>query len=540
MADSHDSLRHRAAALASAFYYAECSLSGISSTNASAAEQNVRCNQSKWWLQGDDPNHPAHGAEHEELVKDIISVKSSGGEEAKATSVRWAEQSNADPPLIAQIDDQGDEEGRDSNWDAPIFAFDNDYPSSLPIGHVNSFQFKRKTPGSNEPFSVAATGSALRPTSSQSPLHSSKSCAEDVIESYSAYPNHYFCTTDKTPLSRSVSHPITSESEADDSIYTSGMSRNESSAPARTISAATPRHKNRGRHKRLRVTLDEDASLDEAFLKAKVDRAKKDLLSSLEEPTSKSFLESLKCLEKVNRYSSEGIDGTWIEVSPSEYPSCLGTNANGDKLYTLERMSFGMYEPGALICSIQQQFNTISSVKNKKDMPQYVPSSLKREVNDESGKCSGRMKTYNIIASFTVESQDTHKALRGIMTNYAYTLPDPSVPGRLSIWFTGGTIEPADEDAESVRAWKKIFGSPQPDKSEDPPGADKARQMAQNILLGAVSEPIDEQGMIGFHLKRPIGGHGSAFCDIIYMDDDLRVMRGHSGSIYLFKRAVFD
>ena len=64
--------------------------------------------------------------------------------------------------------------------------------------------------------------------------------------------------------------------------------------------------------------------------------------------------------------------------------------------------------------------------------------------------------------------------------------------------------------------------------------------MAQNILLGAVSEPMDEEGTIGFHLKRPIGGHSSAFCDIVYMDDDVRVMKGHSGSIYLFQRAVFD
>lgn len=129
------------------------------------------------------------------------------------------------------------------------------------------------------------------------------------------------------------------------------------------------------------------------------------------------------------------------------------------------------------------------------------------------------------------------------MTNYAYTLPDPSVPGRLSIWFTGGTIEPADEDEESVRAWKKVFGfrqSDKRDKCEGPEGAEEARQMAQHILLGAVSEPMDEEGVIGFHFKRPIGGHSSAFCDIVYMDDDMRVMKGHSGSVYVFKRTAFD
>lgn len=77
----------------------------------------------------------------------------------------------------------------------------------------------------------------------------------------------------------------------------------------------------------------------------------------------------------------------------------------------------------------------------------------------------------------------------------------------------------------------------QSDENEDQ-GADEARHTAQNILLGAVSEPMDESGTIGFHLKRPIGGHSSAFVDLIYMDDDIRVMRGHSGSVYLFKRTV--
>ena len=43
------------------------------------------------------------------------------------------------------------------------------------------------------------------------------------------------------------------------------------------------------------------------------------------------------------------------------------------------------------------------------------------------------------------------------MTNYGYAVPDPEHSRRQSIWFTGGTIEPADEDKESVKAWKKVF-----------------------------------------------------------------------------------
>ena len=151
----------------------------------------------------------------------------------------------------------------------------------------------------------------------------------------------------------------------------------------------------------------------------------------------------------------------------------------------------------------------------------------------------------SIIASFTIEQADNltrhenapsvqpKKPLRGILTNYGFALPDPTLPDRKSIWFTSGTIEPADD---SLDEWKNIFGSPENDAAKSQSGADKARKLASRILLGVVPEKMDNTGMLGFHLKKPIGGHGSAYVDLVYMDDELRVMRGHSGSIYVFKR----
>ena len=140
------------------------------------------------------------------------------------------------------------------------------------------------------------------------------------------------------------------------------------------------------------------------------------------------------------------------------------------------------------------------------------------------------------------------------MTNYGYALPDPdpSNPNRKSIWFTGGTIEPAQE--HSLNEWKRIFGANSStidsineieyrggstasnSRNRELVEADQARILASKIMLGAVHEPMDSKGIVGFHLKRPIGGHGSAYCDVVYLDEDVRVMRGHSGSIYVFKR----
>lgn len=150
---------------------------------------------------------------------------------------------------------------------------------------------------------------------------------------------------------------------------------------------------------------------------------------------------------------------------------------------------------------------------------------------------------YSIIASFTIEgSSETssfvipsqpREALHGIMINYGYCLPDPDHPDRKSIWFTGGTIEPADENR--LDEWKKVFGT-KTDITAATNEGDEAKALASKILLGIVHEEMDEKGIIGYHLNKPIGGHGLAYVDVVYIDDDLRIMRGHSGSVYVLKR----
>ena len=50
--------------------------------------------------------------------------------------------------------------------------------------------------------------------------------------------------------------------------------------------------------------------------------------------------------------------------------------------------------------------------------------------------------------------------LIGILTTYGYVLPDPNVQNHLSIWFSGGKIEEANEDdtGRKLQEWKKAFG----------------------------------------------------------------------------------
>ena len=124
--------------------------------------------------------------------------------------------------------------------------------------------------------------------------------------------------------------------------------------------------------------------------------------------------------------------------------------------------------------------------------------------------------------------------MRGILTSYGYALPDPADPNRVSIWFTGGTIEPADE--LRLGEWREVFGT-RAAHGQSSVEADEAKTLASKMLLGVIHEPMDDSGVVGYHMHRPIGGHGSAYCDVVYIDDDIRVMRGNMGSIFVHRRA---
>jgi len=125
------------------------------------------------------------------------------------------------------------------------------------------------------------------------------------------------------------------------------------------------------------------------------------------------------------------------------------------------------------------------------------------------------------------------KPIKGILTNQGYALPDPDVPNRLSIWFSGGAFEVQDEPAD-LEDWKQVFDSTcAPDRNL----REYANTLAARFLLGAfLPEGMEDDGTMSFTLKKPIGGHGCAYCDVVYMDEDLRIMRGHRGAVYVCSR----
>lgn len=247
-------------------------------------------------------------------------------------------------------------------------------------------------------------------------------------------------------------------------------------------------------------------------------------------------------------------DTTWVTLQPSpHYQECLGQNAKGNDLYTLGRMSFDMFRPTNLVCSVQWTFNTVVPVgaesmlhmeggsrEQQRDRPRAVPKSLQKEVIHTKGGCP-RLRTYDISTAFTVD-QNCSPPLRGLMTTFGYILPDPSTPNRFSVWFTGGLIEEVNGNNNNANTggtsspserWKRIFCNP-----EQRTLGSLARLIAARLLLGAdIPDQMDEvDGSMDYTFHRPIGGHGQHYVDVLYLDHNLRIMRGHHGTIYVSTR----
>lgn len=102
-----------------------------------------------------------------------------------------------------------------------------------------------------------------------------------------------------------------------------------------------------------------------------------DKLVELYDPTT--FDARIRTSKKEDLRSHLG--GSWMTLSKPNFAGCCGKNPNGDSQYTLGRMSFDMFRPGKLVCSIQGTFNEVHSVSRKdRKAIETVPKNLLDDV----------------------------------------------------------------------------------------------------------------------------------------------------------------
>ena len=166
---------------------------------------------------------------------------------------------------------------------------------------------------------------------------------------------------------------------------------------------------------------------------------------------------------------------------------------------------------------------------------------------------------YSIAVSMTIEPPSLvgqpepkttpypTKRMRAVMSVKGYILPDPETKNRLTVWFTGGRLDPAklsrsdgdetdDEEENTIsegneyggfKEWEAIFGKGKWRKAL----SERARVMALKVLLGVdVPNKMEDDGHMEYHMNRPVGGHGKAYIDVSY----LRFQSVHGTLLFIY------
>lgn len=94
----------------------------------------------------------------------------------------------------------------------------------------------------------------------------------------------------------------------------------------------------------------------------------------------------------------------------------------------------------------------------------------------------------------------------------------------------------ADDDDEygGFAEWTALFSKGKWRKTL----GERARAMAAKLLLGAdIPNKMEDDGHMEYSLHRPVGGHSKVYVEVMYLDEDILIMRGHRGTIYAMARS---
>jgi hypothetical protein len=106
--------------------------------------------------------------------------------------------------------------------------------------------------------------------------------------------------------------------------------------------------------------------------------------------------EFLGCLEVLEAYyrskswdgrgscksSPFSLEGNWLTLSKPTYNECNGRSEKGEYMYSLGRLSFDMFKPTQLVCSVQANFNNVRPIDPRNPgRPLHVPRKLMKEIH---------------------------------------------------------------------------------------------------------------------------------------------------------------
>jgi hypothetical protein len=221
---------------------------------------------------------------------------------------------------------------------------------------------------------------------------------------------------------------------------------------------------------------------------------------------------------KENCAQSSGFLGDFQSLTCPNFPGRLEPQPGQEGLvqYTLGRMSFKIFQPAKLVCTMRSVRNPVA----------------KQGTTDD-----GKMKlSYPLVVDLTIHTPDGD--LPAILINEGHCYENPDVNKRLMVSFTGGTLMPAEEvrnDPSKLKLWERTFEGAYKKADKERSYFGWAFQFFIKILLG-LTYPTDAslfKHSFHFEMKRsPVG-----YLDILYLDEDLRITKGNRGTIVVAERS---
>jgi len=193
--------------------------------------------------------------------------------------------------------------------------------------------------------------------------------------------------------------------------------------------------------------------------------------------------------------------GNWRQINSPEYSGGTLTD-DGQFQYTLGRLSFGIFEPKDLVCTLGPIGNPLKA-------------------SDEEGTIE-----YEIEVPMTIALEDGPPTSATLLNFATCSAVDDK---RLSVSFSGGVLKPTGSyDAE---AWRTTFG---PALAAKPGKREQIKNWMLGMMMGLVKpKEMSEGDSMSYQMTKAPKG----YLDVLYLDDELRITRGNRGSLVVCERA---
>eukprot|EP00536_Pseudo-nitzschia_multiseries_P012381 jgi/Psemu1/31882/gm1.31882_g len=239
-------------------------------------------------------------------------------------------------------------------------------------------------------------------------------------------------------------------------------------------------------------------------------------------------VEQLAVLNPVSKecYKDDALfQGEFFTLSAPPFPGKI-ENDEGLAQFTLGRLSFNIFQPAKLVC-------TINSIRNP------IIACTTKDANEDF------KFTYDILIDITIHTTDGEE-MEAIMTNKGFCRPSSDVNNRIMVTFTGSSLNPKQETNSAVGSgenattklirtlWTRQFENAYLKADRERSYFGWTVHYGLKWFMGLVY-PTDldgdeeDQNSFHFEMKKPL----EFYLDVLYLDEEIRITKGSRGTIVI-------